>query len=178
MPGNRDPVGGGIRATDNGGGTHLPGATEGTGLGQGVQRGDGGRIFGGAQYDAAWASGRGETELENLGHGGRAADVLHRFHGQGRPAELPCGEMPRPSGDKDGDTGPFPTPACPGHRGHFGGGKPSPATVPPMRHAGPPACTEQKASCHCTVASRGGSEGEHGETLRGIQVAARKYDGV
>ena len=59
--------------------------------------------------------------------------------------------MPRPIGDKDGNAGPFPAPACPVHRGHFGGGKPPPPTVPPMRHAGPPAYTERKAPCNRTV---------------------------
>ena len=74
-----------------------------------MQRGDGGRIFGGAQYDAAWASGRGETELENIDQGGRAVDVLHGIPGQGRPVELPGGGMHGPSGNKDGDAGAFPT---------------------------------------------------------------------
>ena len=28
------------------------------------------------------------------------------------------------------------SPACPGYCGHFGGGKPPPHTVPPLRHSG------------------------------------------
>ena len=44
MPGGRDPVGGGVQATDNGRGTHLSGATEGTGTVQGVRVGDSGWI--------------------------------------------------------------------------------------------------------------------------------------
>ena len=58
-----DLVGGGVQATDNWVGTHLPGATEGTGPVQGVREGDGGGIFGGAQDNTSWASGRGKTEL-------------------------------------------------------------------------------------------------------------------
>ena len=88
--------------------------------------GDGGRIYGGSQDDLAWASGRGAAELENLGHGGRAADISHGLPGKGRPAELPGGGMFRTSGDEDGDAGPFPILSCPRHRGHSGGGNPPP----------------------------------------------------
>ena len=38
--------------------------------------------------------------------------------------------MPRPSGNENGDAGPFPTPVCPENRGHSGGGKTPPPTVP------------------------------------------------
>ena len=68
-------------------------------------------------------------ELENLGHGGRAADVPHGLPGQGRSAELTSGEMPGTSGDKDGDAGTLYAPACPGHHGNFGGEKHPPPTV-------------------------------------------------
>ena len=78
--------------------------------------------FGWAQDDTAWAIGRGETDMEDLGHVGRAADVSHGLPGQGKPADLPGGGMPRTSGDKYGNAGQFSAPACPGHRGHFGGG--------------------------------------------------------
>ena len=108
---------------------------------QGVQGGDGGEICGGAQDDSAWASGRGAKELEKLDHGVRAADVSHFLPGQGMPAELPGGGMPRPSGDEYSNAGTFPTLACHGHRGHSGGGKPTPTTVPLMRHSGLPAGT-------------------------------------
>ena len=48
MPGGGEPVRGGVRATDDGRGIFQPGLTEGTGTGpvQGVQGGDGSRIFG------------------------------------------------------------------------------------------------------------------------------------
>ena len=179
MSGGGDPVGGGVQATDDRGGTHLPGATEGTGTVQGVRGGYGGGIFGGSQYDTAWESGRSETELENLSHGGRSVDILHGLTGQGRPVELPGGGMPRLSGDEDGNVGPFSAPACTGHSGKFIGGKPPPPTVTLMRHAGPPPNTERKAPCHRTVregrgakeaaASRDGAEGEHGEGLQGLR---------
>ena len=138
-----------------------------------MRGGDGDRIIGGAQDDIAWASGRGEMYLGNLGHGGRSADVPRGVLGQGRPAELPGGRMNRTSGNKDGGAGKFYAPACPGYRGRFGGGKHPPPTVSPMRHDGPLVYTEQKVSCHHTefqgsgteevVVSRGVIEGEHGE---------------
>ena len=86
--------------------------------------------------------------------------------------------MPGTSGDEDSDTGPFSAPACPGHRGHFGGGKPPPPTVTLMQHAGPLTCIERKAPCHRTVrqgvgaeekaVSGGGIEGDIGEGLLGL----------
>ena len=82
------------------------------------------------------------------------------------------GGIPRTSGDEDGDAGTFYAPKFPGNRGNFGGGKPPPPTVPPMRHAVPLAHTERKSPCHLTVlqgsgakeaaVSGGGIEGEHG----------------
>ena len=61
---------------------------------------NGGGICGGAQDDSAWASGRGATDLENLGHRGIAVDISHGLPGQGRPAELPGGGMPGPSDNR------------------------------------------------------------------------------
>ena len=39
-------------------------------------------------------------------------------------------------GNEDGNAGSFISPACTGYRHNFGGGKPPPPTVPPMRHPG------------------------------------------
>ena len=96
--------------------------------------------------------------------------------------------MPRPSGDKYGDVGSLTIPACTGHCGHSGGGKPPPPTVHPMIHAGPLSGTEPQAPCHSSVlqvrgakeaaASGGGAEGELETGLRGIRVDAGKCDGV
>ena len=135
---------------------------------QGVQGGYGGGMCGGLQDDSAWVSSIGVTDLENIGHGGISADISHCLPGKGRTVELPGGGMPRPSGDKDGDAGP--------------------PTVLPMQHAGPPEGTERKAPLHRSMrqgsgakeaaASGGGTEGELGESLRGIRGAAKKGDGV
>ena len=108
-------------------------------------------------------------------NGGRATDFQNDLPVEGRPAELPGGGIPRTSDNKEGDTGPFYAPACPGHRGNFGGGKPPAPTVPPMRHAGPLSYTERKAPCHRTVRQGsgakeaavigGGFDGEHGDVI-------------
>ena len=175
MPGGGDPFGGGIQATDDGRGTHLPGAAEGTGSVQGVRGGDDYRIIDGEQDDKLWASGRGEMELENLIQGGRSANVPHGLPCQGKTAEMPGRGMPRTSGDKYRNAGTFYAPACPGHRDHFEGGKHPPPTMTPMRYAGPLAYTKRKSPCHRTVRHGGGSEeaavsggrieGEHGEGI-------------
>ena len=75
--------------TDDGRGTFLLGAVEGTGAVQGFQGGYGGWIDGRAHEDTTWASGRGEMELDNLRHMGRTADILHGLPGQGRPIDMP-----------------------------------------------------------------------------------------
>ena len=102
-------------------------------------------------------------------HGGISTDVPHGLTGQGRPEELPGGGMPRTSGGEDSDVVKFHAPACPRNRGHFGEGKHTPPTVPPMRHYVPLVYTEQKSPCQNTVCqgigaeeavvSRGGIEG-------------------
>ena len=135
MKSGGDLVGGGVRATDDGRGKLLPGAVKGTGALQEVQVGDDGWIIRGVHDDTTWVSGIGDMDLENLSHRGRTANVIHGLTGQGRPTELPGKGMPRTSGYEDGDAGTSYAPACPGHRGHFGGGKPPPPTVPPVRHA-------------------------------------------
>ena len=89
IPGGGNPVGGGVRATDDRRGIFLPVATEGTGAVQGVWGGYGDWIDGRAHGDTTWAGGRGDMELDNLGHGGISVEVLHGLHVQGRPAELP-----------------------------------------------------------------------------------------
>ena len=53
------------------------------------------------------------TELENSGYRERATDFLNGLPGQGRPAELTSGGMPRLSGDEDGDAGALTALACP-----------------------------------------------------------------
>ena len=149
--GGRDPVVGGVQATHDSRGTLLPGASEGSGAVKGIQGGDGGWIIGGSQDDTAWASSRGEMNLEKLGHWGISADVPHGLPGQGRLAELPGEGMPRTSGDEDGDAVTLYAPACPGHCGHLVVGKNPLPTVTVMQHYGSLAYTVRKAPCHHTV---------------------------
>ena len=73
-----------MRATDDGRGTLLLGAVEGTGAVQGVRVGDVDLIIGGAQDDTAWASGRGETELEKSATGEDPRKYCMAFYAKGR----------------------------------------------------------------------------------------------
>ena len=139
-------------------GTLLPVAVEGTGSSQGVRGGGGGRIIGGEQDDTAWASYRREIDLEKLGHGGRAADVLHGLTDQGGPAEMPGGGITMTSGDEDGNAGKFYAPACPGHRDNFGVRKTPPTMLPLMRNSGPLAYTEHKEPLQRTELQGSGSK--------------------
>ena len=95
MPGGGDPVGGGVKSTDDGRGTHLPGEAEGTGAVQRVQVGDGDGIIGEAQDNTAWASGRGEMELENLGQGEEVWTYRMAFPAKGGPRSFPVEVFPR-----------------------------------------------------------------------------------
>ena len=100
--------------------THQQGATEGTGSVWGVQGIDGGKICVGSQDEYTWASGRGATDLDNLGRRGRDVDLSNGLFCKGRPMEVPGGGMPGPSSNKDIDTGSLPIPSCPGYCGYSG----------------------------------------------------------
>ena len=90
------------------------------------------------------------------------------------------------SGKEDINAGKFYTPACQGHHGHFGGGKPPPSTFPPLQHAGVLECSEREAPCHCPVCQEGGKKanaagvggtvGDLGEILSGLQVTIGDRD--
>ena len=137
LPGDRDTVGSGVQEEDDGGGTNIPGAAEGTGRVWGMREGDGSGIVGTPQDDTAWADNRGAMELGSLDHGRRPADVLAVLPDQGRAAELPYRGLPRTGRDKDSNADEFLQPACPGYHDHIGGGKPPTPKVLTMRHAGP-----------------------------------------
>ena len=113
--------------------------------------------------------------MENPGRGDWASDFQNDLPGQGRPADLPSGRIPRQSGDKDSNAGALLALACPQHRGDSGGGKPPPPTLRPMQHAGSQAGPEQTAPDHGTVCKWGGAEkttdrggGEKGEFGAGL----------
>ena len=118
---------------------------------QGVRRVVGGSIPDDSYDDSTLEGGRNTTVIEHPGHGGWASEFQNDFPGEGRPAELPVGGMPRPGGDDDGNAGALPEPACLQHRGHYVGVKPHPPTVRPMQHAGPLAGTERQSHYHVPV---------------------------
>ena len=98
---------------------------------QGLQRVVGGGIPEDSSDESTWEGVEYTTVMEHPGRGGWALDFHNYFPGEGRPAELPGGGMPGPSGDEDGNAGALPAPACPQHHGHSGGEK------PPTTHGAP-----------------------------------------
>ena len=67
--------------------------------------------------DSTWEGGGDTTAMEHPGRGDWASEFQDDLPGEGRPAELPGGGMPGPSGDEDGNAGALPAPACPRYRG-------------------------------------------------------------
>ena len=63
-------------------------------------------------------------------------DIQNEFSDEGRQATVPGGGMPRGVSNTSGNAGALRALACPRHRGHIGGGKPPPTTVPPVRPVG------------------------------------------
>ena len=125
--------------------------------------------------DSTWEGGGNMTAMEHTGRRGWALDFQNDLPGKGSPAELPSGGVPRPSCDKDGNTGALPASACPWHHGYSGERKLPPPMVRLMQHAGPPVGPERQAHGHDTVcqggeaeeatACKGGDEGEFGAGL-------------
>ena len=114
-------------------------------------------------------------ELERLGHWRGDKNISDRLPDQGRAEGLPCGGLPRKGWDTDGDEDTFSQPACPGHCGHLGGGKPPTPKMLTMRHAGPTAGPKLEASQYRDVQEWGGAE----ETANGRDRTTRKYgDGL
>ena len=118
---------------------------------QGVRRVAGVGIHEDSSDDSTWEGGGNTTVTEHTGRRGWDLDFHNAFPGKGRPAELPGGGMPGPSGNEDGNVGALLAPACLRHRGHSGGGKPTPTTVRPVRHAGTLAGPERQAPGHGPV---------------------------
>ena len=88
---------------------------------------------------------------------------------------MPCGGVPRESGNKYINAGALRVPECPQHRGDSGGKNPPPPTVRPLRHAGPPESAEQAAPRNCTVPQGSGTKdtaagggGDAGELGAGV----------
>ena len=151
---------------------------------QGVRRVDVGVILDESSDDSTWEGAGDTAAMENTDRGGRATDFPNVFYGKGRPAELPGGGMPGPSGDEDGNAGALPALECTRHSGNSGGGKLTPPTVRPMRHAALLEGPKRQAPCHGPVcqgsgveeaATHGGrDEGELGAGLRGIRGTDKK----
>ena len=100
---------------------------------------------------------------------------------------MPSGGVHGQSGNKDGNVGALRAPACPQHRGYYGGRKLPTPTVRPVQHASPPAGVERVAPGHITVSEGDGTEemtsgvgedaGEYREGLRGLLGAYKECVG-
>ena len=66
MIGDGDLVSGGVQVTDDGRATFLTRVSEGTSAVQGLRKGDGAWVNGGAHEDTTWASVRGDKYLGSL----------------------------------------------------------------------------------------------------------------
>ena len=138
--------------------------------------------------DSTWEGGGNTMEMEHPGCGGWASDFQDDLPSKGRPAELPSGGMPGPSGEEDGNAGALLSTECPQHRGYSGAGKLPPSKVRLMQHAGPPTGPKEQTPGHGTVCQGGGAEemtargsgdeGELGAGLRGIRRTDTECFGI
>ena len=99
LSGSGEPVGSSVREEDHGGRPHVQGAAEGTGVMRGMRRVVGGRIPDESSDDSKWERGGNTTAMEHPNCRGWALDFQDNLPGEGRPAELPGGGMPRLGGD-------------------------------------------------------------------------------
>ena len=151
---------------------------------RGLQEGHGSRLAGIPSDEAAWEGKGGQVELELISHGRRRnTNSSDRVPDQERDKGVPSGGLPRKGWDTDGDEDIFLALACPGHRGHLGGGKSPTPKVLTMPHAGPLADPQWKTSRYCDVQGLGGAEekatggdraaGKHRDSLRGLRETTR-----
>ena len=136
MPGSGHPVEGGLRAADDGRRIVIPGEAASQGAVFGVL---GGYVIGVAgippKYLAQGVRVR-ETTLGDHAPRRRDTKLKNIFPNCGGGKELSCQGVSRTGSNSDRNAGPLPTTACPGHRDHTVGGKPTPPTVPPVQHPG------------------------------------------
>ena len=118
----------------------------------------GGRIPVESYYDSTQEGGRDTTAMEHTGHKDLTPDLQDVVPGKGRTAEMFSGGVPGQSGDKFSNAGALCAPECPRHHGDYGGRRPPPPTVRPMKHAGPPEGLEQAAPGHSKILKGGGVE--------------------
>ena len=90
---------------------------------------------------------------------------------------MPCGGVPKETGNEDGEAGALHAPACPRHRGDAGGRKLPPPTVRQVQHAGPLEGDEWAPRGDRAVCKRGGEkettarrDGDKGELRAGFRI--------
>ena len=160
VPNGRQPVGGGVRTQDDGGGADGLREEMRAGRVQGLQEGGGGRVAGSPSDGTSW-EGEGEhVELDRRSHGRRwgTTRLSDRVPYQGGDKGMHSGGLPGKVRDTDGDEGSFLDQTCTGCRDHLGGGKPPSSKVPTMRHACPVAFSKWGAQENRDVQEWGGEE--------------------
>ena len=154
VPSGRQPVRGGLRTQDDGGGADILRETKRAGRVRGLLEGDGGRVAGSSSDGTAWEGKGVQVEMNRRSHGRRRRGTKHlsdRVPHQGGDDGMPSGGLPGKGQDADGDEGAFLVQTCPGRRDHLGGGKPPTPKVLTMRHAGPVAVPKRETQDHRNV---------------------------
>ena len=100
-PIGRQPVGGGIRTQDDGGGADVSRKTKIAGRVRGLREGDGGRVAGSPSDDTAWEGKGRQVELDRRSHGRRGTTHLSdRVTDQGGTRECPVEGCPGRTGTR------------------------------------------------------------------------------
>ena len=179
MSGSRHPVGGGVKAADDGRRIIIPGAEAGESSVFGVWGGYGVAVAVSPHTDAAWEGSGRETALGNHGPRKRSTNLQDGFPNHGGPEELSRLGVSGMVSDADSDEGPLTTPECLGNRDHTVGWQTPPPTLPPVWHVGALEGAKQSTYYHFSVRQEGvtkdtadggrGDVGYCGEGLSGIR---------
>ena len=184
MPSSREPVRGGVRAYNDGGGTDVSIEKTGAGRVQRLRKGVDGRVIGYTLHDIAWKNQGEMVELNQHSYGGGrgGANNISDSVPQGGDAGVSSGRLPGKGQDEDGDEGAFLAPACPGCHDHLEVGEPPSSKMPTMRYAGPVALTKWMPQEYGDVQEWGGEEEvttgggggkrNRGDGFRGLREAA------
>ena len=132
----------------------------------------GGRIPVDSSDDSTWEGGGETVAMDHTGRGEWPPELPDVLSGKGGTAEIPCGGVPRESGDEYGNAGALRALACPQHRGDSGVRKLPPPIMRPVQHISPPEGAERAAPGYSTMpqgsrkeettAGGGGDVGEFG----------------
>ena len=132
LPGSGYPVGGSLRALDDGRGSTILIEAESQGELFGVWGGNGGGVAGIPSTYTAWEISGRDTAIGEHVPRRRSTNIQDGLSNRGPPEELSSQGMLGTGGNTDGDEGIIPPPTCQGHCDHNGGGKTPPYLVTPV----------------------------------------------